>query len=220
MAAPTISISDFTTDPRFLGNSFDGDSWLAAKVILRAMHGLPLHGKSREMFRSLAGDREPPKAPVKEAVICAGRRFGKDSTASADACFSAAIVDHRPHLRVGERATVLCLAVDKIQAARFLNYIRGYFQASPLLKALVTAETGEGLLLDSRHVEIIVTSSNFRQAGRGISAAHITLNEAAFLMDAGSANPAAEIYRSLLPSLSTLPTSRLMVVSSRSGQTT
>jgi hypothetical protein len=213
MPAP-ITIADFVTDPALLGNSFAGDSWAAAKVILRAMHGLPIHGASREMFRALAGDREPPKEPVKEAVIVAGRRFGKDSTASADATFSAAIVDHRPHLRVGERATVLCLAVDKIQATRFLRYIRGYFKASPLLKARVTGETTEGLLLDGRHVEIIVTSSNFRQAGRGITAAYITLNEAAFLMDAGSSNPASEIYRSLLPSLSTLPTSKLLTVSS------
>ena len=213
MAAP-ITISDFVSDPALLGKSFEGDSWFAARMILRAMHGLPILGKSREVFRSLAGDREPPKQPVKEVVICAGRRFGKDSIASADACFSAAIVDHRPHLRVGEMATILCLAVDKTQATRFLDYVRGYFKASPLLKQLVTAETTEGLLLASRQVEIIVTASNFRQAGRGISAAHITLNEAAFLSDAGSANPATEIYRSLLPSMSTLPTSRLMVVSS------
>jgi hypothetical protein len=62
-------------------------------------------------------------------------------------------------------------------------------------------------------VEIVVTS-NVYQTARGLTAAQITVNEAAFLPKEHSANPDVELYRSLLPALATLPTSRLMVVSS------
>jgi hypothetical protein len=213
MAAP-ITITDFVNDPALLGNFYAGPSWAPAKAMLRAMHGLPMRGAEAFLFHELAGGRDAPQRPAKQVVIKAGRRFGKDSIAAGDMTFSAAITDHRRYLRPGERATCLCIAVDKVQATRFLRYVKGYFEACPLLKSLVTAETREGLVLESRAVEIVVTSNAYQTAGRGISAAHITLNEAAYLPRESSANPDIELYRSLLPALATLPTSRLMVVSS------
>jgi hypothetical protein len=143
MAAP-ITITDFVTDPKLLGDFYAGPSWAAAKVILRSMHGLPLRGAEAFLFHELAGGRDAPQRPARQVVIKAGRRFGKDSIAAADMTFSAAITDHRPYLRPGERATCLCIAVDKMQATRFLRYVKGYFEACPLLKSLVTGETRGG----------------------------------------------------------------------------
>jgi hypothetical protein len=213
MAAAPITITDFVTDPRLLGDFYAGPSWAAAKVILRAMHGLPLRGAEAFLFHELAGGRDAPQRPAKQVVIKAGRRFGKDSIAAGDMTFSAAITDHRPFLRPGERAVCLCVSVDKASATRFLRYVKGYFSACPLLKSLVSGETREGLILESRAVEIVVTSSAY-QTARGLTAAHICLNEAAFMPKEHSAAPDIELYRSLLPALATLPTSRLMVVSS------
>jgi hypothetical protein len=207
------SISDFMDDPALLGPFYRGASWDAARVILRSMHGLPLRGAQRALFTLLAGPRDPPTKPVKQVVIKGGRRFSKDSIASGDMAYSAAVIDHRPFLRPGELATCLAIAVDKVQATRFLRYVKGYFSACPLLKGLVTAETRDGLVLESRAVEIVVTSNAYQTAGRGATCAHVTMNEVAYMPREQSAHPDTELYRSLLPALATLPTSRLMIVS-------
>jgi len=50
---------------------------------------------------------------------------------------TAAIMDFRPGLRPGERASILCLAVDRAQTLIVHRYVRGYFDQIPLLKPLV-----------------------------------------------------------------------------------
>ena len=69
-----------------------------------------------KLFRAVA-QCDPPKRRVRELWCVVGRRGGKNSLASAVACFAAGFVDYRPVLRPGEAASVLCLAVDKAQAS-------------------------------------------------------------------------------------------------------
>jgi hypothetical protein len=54
--------------------------------------------------------------------------------------------DPRGKLRPGEKATVMCVACDRHQAAILFNYIRGYFETIPALKAMVTSFGGSGRL--------------------------------------------------------------------------
>ena len=90
-----------------------------------------------KLFRAVA-QRSPPRHRVRELWVVAGRRAGKDSIASAIACYFAAFIDWRSLglLRPGEVATCLCLATDKAQASIVEKYTRAYFGSVPLLRGL------------------------------------------------------------------------------------
>ena len=102
-----------------------------------------------KLFRAVA-ERDPPKRRVRELWAVVGRRGGKDSVASAVACFASGFIDYKKVLRPGERASVLCLAVDKAQASIVEKYTRAYFADVPLLRGQVTRETADGLELNDR----------------------------------------------------------------------
>ena len=123
--------------------------------------------------------------------------------ASAIACYAAGFIDYRNVLRPGERASVLCLAVDNAQAGIVERYTRSYFADIPLLRSLVKRETGDGLELTTG-AELDVRSSNFRNV-RGRSVACVVLDECAFWRSETTANPDAEVYQALIPSLATIP---------------
>ena len=86
-----------------------------------------------KLFKEVAGDRRPPKRPVRELVCCVGRGGGKDSIASAIAAFIAATGDFT-RLRPGERGSVLCLATDRSQAKIAFNYVAAFFEHLPVLR--------------------------------------------------------------------------------------
>jgi phage terminase large subunit-like protein len=115
---------------------------------------------------------------VRELWAVVGRRGGKDSVASAVACFASGFIDYKKVLRPGERASVLCLAVDKAQASIVEKYTRAYFADVPLLRGQVTRETADGLLLKTG-AELDVLASNFRNV-RGRSIACVVMDEVAF----------------------------------------
>ena len=106
------SIIDFITDEEVLGRDFAGPTWDAWRVTIKAAFGEELSRGERRRFRKLA-ERDPPTKRVREAWFVIGRRAGKDSIASAIAAYTAACGDFSKHLRRGERAVILCLAVDK-----------------------------------------------------------------------------------------------------------
>ena len=154
---------------------------------------------------------------MRELIIIAGRRSGKDSTASAIATV-AAIGDYSAQLRPGERASVLCLAVDRDQARIVQRYIAGYFRQEPLLAPLVVRETEEGLEL-TNNCEIVVATNSYR-AVRGRTVACAIFDEAAFWRAEDSANPDVETYAAVMPAMVTLHGAILVVISTayrRSG---
>jgi hypothetical protein len=212
MLTPAAAISD----PALLAAYFAGPSWNRWRAILKAAFGELLDVVELELFRQVA-DRDPPSRPVRELWVIAGRRSGKDSIASAVAAV-AAIGDHRKYLRPGERATVMCLAVDRDQARIVLRYIVGYFQQNPLLQPLIARETDQGLEL-TNGVEIIVATNSYR-AVRGRTILAVILDEVAFFRSEDSAAPDVETYNALLPGLVTLPGAVLIGISTayrRSG---
>jgi hypothetical protein len=209
LMTPVMTVSEAMIDPALLGGQFAGPSWSTWRAVLRAAEGLPLDDDDLALFRSVA-DRDPPRRRVRELHVIAGRRAGKDSVASAIAAV-AAIQDYSAYLRPGERASVICLAVDRAQARIVLRYIAGYFRENPLLAPLVTRWTDDGLEL-SNNVEIVVVTNSFR-AIRGRTVASPTLDEIAFWRDEAFANPAAEVYSALLPAMVTIPSAMLIAIS-------
>jgi hypothetical protein len=165
----------------------------------------------RELFRRVA-ERDPPTKRVREIWIIAGRRAGKDSVASAIACWFSAFQSYDGLLRPGEMANVLCLAVDRQQAKIVLKYTKAFFDRVKLLAGLATRETADGLEIGSTGVELTVATSNFRSV-RGRTIACAILDEVAFWLAEESASPDTETLAALVPGLATLPGSMIEGIS-------
>jgi hypothetical protein len=207
----TLNIIDTINDAKLFGPWFSGESWNAWRAILKAIYALPLNVEERAHFQAVA-EREPPTEQAREVWIVAGRRAGKDSVASVIAAQVAAFFDPRGRLRGGERAVVMCLAVDREQSRIVLNYVRSYFADIPYLSAMVRRETRDGLELDNG-VDIVVATNNYRSV-RGRSIVCTIFDEVAFWRSENSAAPDVETYHAVMPGLATLPGSMLVGISS------
>lgn len=210
MSAPAATIIEALDDSALLGAAFRGDSWSTWRAILKAAYALPMTAEEIEAFRAVA-ERDPPTRQVRELVIVAGRRGGKDSVASAIAAHAAAFRDYRALLRPGERAVISCLAVDRDQASVVLGYIKAYFAEGPLA-ALVEVAVADGIDLTTG-ASIQISTNSFRRV-RGRTVACAIFDECAFWRDEGSASPDKETYRAILPSLSTIPGSMIVMITS------
>lgn len=211
MTEPAITITDAMDDAELFAPWFPGNTWDGWRAVLKAAYALPMTGDEVAFFRSIA-DRDPPKCRVKELWCVVGRRGGKDSIASVIAAHSAALFSEQERLRPGERAMVMCLAVDRDQAKIVLNYTRSYFSEVDLLKGMVHNETSLGFELENS-VDVAISTNNFRAVrGRPVLAA--ILDETAFWRDERSATPDEETYKALKPALATLPGSMLVGISS------
>jgi hypothetical protein len=106
------SIIAWMDDPALFQPWFSGETWSGWRTVLKAAFAIPMSDDERAFFRVIA-ERDPPEKPVKELWIIVGRRGGKDSIASEIAAYVSATFDDSGRLRPGERALVLCLAVDR-----------------------------------------------------------------------------------------------------------
>jgi hypothetical protein len=129
---PAASVVTCMADDDAFGSWFQGPSWDAWKSVLKGAFALPMSPSNREVFATVAGNRDPPAHRVKELWIVAGRRAGKDSIASLIIAYAAAIEQkHLGKLRPGERATVMCIATDREQAQIVKGYAEAYFDQIP-----------------------------------------------------------------------------------------
>jgi phage terminase large subunit-like protein len=125
---------------------------------------------------------------------------------------AAAFFDPRGKLRGGERAVVMCLAVDRDQSRIVLNYIRSYFADVPYLAQMVRRETRDGVELDNG-VDIVVATNSYRSV-RGRSVICAIFDEVAVWRSENSAAPDVETYHAVMPGLATLPGAMLIGISS------
>jgi hypothetical protein len=204
-----VSITRFLTDPELLGRDFAGPSWDAARITLKATFGEALTVDEIERFRALAG-RNPPNRRVRRLWLGLGRRAGKDVMAAAIATYLGVFGNFQKHLRRGERASIVCLAVDRQQSAVAFGYIRGMFETVPLLRGMLVSARDDTIML-TNGVEIIVATNSFRGI-RGRTIACAIFDEVAFWRDADSANPDIEVYNAILPSMITLRDAGAMII--------
>ena len=208
MTKPIATFSEFVSIPELLGNDFEGPSWDSWRVTMKGALGEQMNEVERIRFRGLAG-RDPPPGRVRELWLAIGRRAGKDSIAAALATYLAVFSDFRRYCRRGERATVLCLAVDRAQAGIVFGYIRANFEV-PLLAPLVERVTDDTVEL-SNGVDVLVATNSFRGL-RGRTIGCVILDEVAYWRSDEFANPDKEVYASLLPGLTTLRQAGAMLV--------
>src|SRR5271167_4645656 len=60
------TFSEFLNDPETLGTYFAAESWRGWKTIAKAIYGEGLSKAETAFFKSIAGDRDPPKRRVRE----------------------------------------------------------------------------------------------------------------------------------------------------------
>jgi hypothetical protein len=196
----SINIADAISDTNLFGSALGPiQSWSMWRTVLKAAFGLSLNPDEAKAFASVAGSRKPPEQRVRELWAIIGRRGGKSRMAAALACYLAAFGKHK--LARGEIGMVLVLAASRDQAQTVFGYIRGFLEASPILRQEVVNVTASEITLRSG-VVIAVHSNSFRTV-RGRTLLGCIFDEVAFWRDESSAMPDVETYRAVLPSLAT-----------------
>jgi len=212
-----IGVVDAMDSKLLFGPYFAGHSWNLWRSVLKATFGEPMSDAEIAAFRSVA-ERNPPQQRVSEAVFIVGRGGGKDSVASLVASCIAMNFDPRGKLRPGEKAVVMCIAVDRTQAGIVFGYIRAYFEQIPALAALVRSIDSESVELRSG-VVIEVHANSYRSV-RGRSIICAIFDEVAFWRSEDTATPDIEVAGAVAPGLARMPNSMLILISTahkRSG---
>ena len=218
MKRAIISVADAMASSKLLAPFFAGPSWNTWRAVIKAMFAERMTAAELETFRAVA-ERDPPKKPVAESVIVVGRGGGKDSIASLIATVTAVNFDPvKARLRPGERAVVMCLAVDRDQAQIVFRYIAAYFQEIPALAKLVKNIGSESIELSNKVVIEVHTNSYRSVRGRSILCA--IFDEVSFWRDENSASPDYEVAGAVAPGLGRLSGSMSILISTahkRSG---
>jgi hypothetical protein len=197
---PSIAINDAITDEHLLGAALgDPSTWSTWVAVLKAAFGLTLDAEEASAFASVAGSRAPPTKRVRELWAIVGRRGGKSRIAALIAVYIACFTKHR--LAPGEVGMVLVLAASQAQAGTVFSYVRGFFEASPVLRQEIAGSTAHEITLRNGIV-IAVHSTSFRTV-RGRTLVAAIFDEVAYWRDESSAMPDIETYRAVLPSLAT-----------------
>ncbi|HEY2707555.1 MAG TPA: hypothetical protein VGI95_05830 [Caulobacteraceae bacterium] len=189
------------TDGALLGAALgDAKPWAAWRAILKASFAEPMTAAEARTFGKLAGGRKPPKRPVAELWVAAGRRSGKSRMAGLTGVYLAACVDHSARLAPGERGYVLVVAPTTGQAATVKSYCEAFLTRSRLLAPLVVSVTADEIAL-TNGITIAIGAASFRTL-RGKTLLGVVVDEVAFLRDETSASPDVELVRAVIPSLS------------------
>jgi hypothetical protein len=210
VSQPTVI--DFLDGRSLLGPHYAGVSWDRWRAVLRATFALPMTAGDLALFNEVAGGRAPPKKPVRTLVSIVGRGGGKDSIAAALATFVACTGDFR-RLRAGEKAVVLCLAVDRQQARIVFGYIRAFFEEIPALRGLVGGKIGDDQIKLRTGAQIKVATNSFRSV-RGWTICCAIYDEVAFWWSEDYANPDVEVDTAVSPGLMRFPGSLKILISS------
>jgi hypothetical protein len=192
----------------------DLTTWHTWIVVLKLLFGLRLTKKELKLYRRLTGRSKLPEGRFegfKELFVIAGRRAGKSFIMAITAVFLALFFDYQQYLTFGEQAVIMIVASDRQQARVIFNYIIGILHSNEILRACIVSQTKERISLNSG-IDIEIVTASFRTIrGRTIVAA--ICDEIAFWMVDG-ANPDHEIINAIRPSMVTIPTSKLICVSS------
>jgi hypothetical protein len=217
MSKHAIGVVDAMNSPKLFGPHFAGPSWNVWRSVLKAAFAEPMSDAEIDTFRTVA-EREPPTKRVSELACVVGRGGGKDSIASLIASCIAVNFDPRGRLRPGEKAVVMCLAVDREQAGIVKDYIVAYFETIPALTKLVKSIDKDGVTLNNG-VQIVIATNSYRSV-RGRSIVCAIFDEVAFWRDENFASPDNEVAAAVAPGLARMPNSMMILISTahkRSG---
>lgn len=193
----------------------DLSTWRSWLVWLKAVFCLPMDAEDLALFRDCTGGRDLPEHEPSEVYTIVGRRGGKSFIAAVVTAFLATCVDFSRYLTTGETGVVLVLARDKIQARTVFRYCRGILRAIPLFAGMIEVERVDEIEL-TNGITIAIRTSDYRHV-RGVTLCAAILDELAFWPSEG-VNVDAEVLRSLRPAMSTIPTAKLIAISTPYGK--
>jgi len=166
-----MNILQALDDPKVFGDFFRAGTWVAWRVFLAALFGLPMTEDQLAIYRRFTGRSTPPTKALHEAWLVIGRRGGKSFVLAVIAVFLACFRDWRPFLGPGEVGTVMIIAADRRQARVIMRYCTGLLTAVPMLAKLIEAESRETIELKNSIVIEIHTASFRTTRGYTIVAA-------------------------------------------------
>ncbi len=187
----------------------DLSSWTAWLVCLKSIFALSMSPEELKVYRKHTGRKQPPSVPFKEIFLVIGRRGGKSFVSALIAVYLAVFKDWSDCLAVGEKAYIMCLATDRLQAGVIFGYIRGILEL-PILQGFVINETKDEIQLKN-NIIISIKTASYRGL-RGFSVLAAICDEGAHWRIEG-ANPSKEILTALRPSLGNIPNSLLLFIS-------
>ncbi len=215
-AAParTPTIIEALDSPDLFAPAFaPAATWAAWRVALKALFALPMDASEAATYAMHTGRTAAPTSPAREGWFAVGRKGGKSAVAALVATYLACFRDWRPRLRWGERATVMVIAADRVQARVVFRYIVSLIAGVPALQAMVKGQpTAERTSLRNR-VDIEIHTASFR-AVRGYRIVAAVCDEIAFWRDESSANPDVEILNALRPGMALDAGAVLLCISS------
>ena len=144
-----------------LGDHGTFQNWLA---VLRSAYALPLSDQDREMFAQVAGGRTPPAERVDELWAVVGRRGGKSRVAAALGVHAACFIPHQ--LAFGEIGEVAIVAASRSQANIVFGYVKGFLEASPILRKKIESFTADEVRLRGNIIVAVRTGSYRTVRGR------------------------------------------------------
>jgi phage terminase large subunit-like protein len=197
---PPSDILDAMTSPTWWGPWFSDGDWSAWRAFLAAAFGLPQPKGAADIMAACTGLQDAPEARAREVYAVIGRRGGKTKCLSLIAAYLAAFVDWRPYLSRGERAHILLVAKDRVQAGIAFQYVLSFFADHPRLKHLISDEPHQDQIELKNQVTIRVASASFRGL-RGYAIAALLADELAYWFEGEAANPAEEILRAIRPAM-------------------
>jgi hypothetical protein len=202
-------------DPNLFGKWFQEsgglETWRTWLIVLKAAFGGDLDAQERATYAELT-QRTTVPTNLRELWLILGRRSGKSLISALIACYLAFCVAWDAILKPGEVGTVMVLAADRKQARVIMNYVNGFIDSIPMLAAMVSKRTLEGVELSNR-ITIEISTVNFRTV-RGYTVVAAICDELAFWRSEESANPDTEVLAALKPAMSTIQNALLICLSS------
>jgi hypothetical protein len=218
-SAPMMSILAAINSPHIFAPAFAKypGSWHAWFTFLATVFGETdeLDEDDLALFRECTG-RETPRGPYRTVHLCCGRRAGKSYISALIACYLACFKNYKPYLAAGQRAMIVIVCPDRLQATNLMDFINGFFDESATLSKLIKRRDRESVELTTR-VTITVMTQDFRTI-RGYVIACAILDEVAYMPGDDAARSAQLLIKAVKPALGDIPGSMLICASSPAGK--
>ena len=212
-----VNILDAIADEHLFASCFkDSATWRSWFAFLAALFALPMTPDQLQVYRRCTGRTTPPIEPAKECWLICGRRAGKSFILALCAVFIACFREWDPYLAPGERATIMVIASDRMQARTILRYVDAMLTKISMLAELIEHNTQEGFDLNNG-VRIEVHTASYRST-RGYTIAAALCDELAFWPTDNAAEPDYEILAAIKPGMATIPGAMLLCASSPYAQ--
>ncbi len=211
-----MRLLDAIRDPKLYGGHpafHDLESWRPWLTFIAACYGEPLDAYGLELFTRCTGlDYNPPAGGWSEIALIIGRQAGKTRVGSLLVDFEAAFAEP---CRDGDLYAILVSQDARAAQRTGFSYVRGWHEASPVLRSAIVAETRDTIDL-SNGTRIAVYPCR-PSALRGLRARIVLLDELAWFKSTDGNPVDTEMLRACRPCLATTG-GKLVILSSPYGQ--